>query len=143
MLCAAEAPRRKTTWFRSIEIIPSSVSRSVHPSPLSRDWRSFFRVASVIFTSTTWPPENPIETRTASAMSRLHDFGEDAAGGLGVQEGDPRLADPDPRLGVDQLDAGLLELRQRLVDVADRVGDVVQPGALLRQVLADRRVGAE
>ena len=40
------------------------------------------------------------------------DLGEDPAGRAGVKEGDAALADADPRLGVDQVDAGGGEARQ-------------------------------
>ena len=50
---------------------------------------------------------------------------------------------PDPRLLVDQLHAGLLQRRERRVDVADLVGHVVQARALLREELPHGRVLAE
>ena len=98
------------TFARLIETTPSSVSRSVKPSGESSALRRSFSAAAVIFTSTTPPPEKPIETRSASAMGGLHDLGQDAAGRLGVQEGHAGVPDPLARLLVDQLDAGLLEL---------------------------------
>src|SRR6185369_2150995 len=71
------------------------------------------------------------------------DLGQDASSGAWVQKGDAAVADAHPGLGVDQLQPGGGELLQGRVDVVDRVGDVVQPGAVLGQVFADRRVGAE
>ena len=71
------------------------------------------------------------------------DLGEDPAGRAGVKEGDAAVADADPRLAVDQLDAGGGEARQGGVDVVDRVGDVVQAGAGAGEEFADRGVGAE
>ena len=58
-------------------------------------------------------------------------------------EGDPAVADPGARLGVDQLDALALELGERRLDVVDAVGDVVQARALALEELADRGVRAE
>ncbi len=60
-----------------------------------------------------------------------------------MKEGDPRAADPCSRLLVDQLASRLLELGQGRVDVGDLVGDMVQPGALAGQELADGRVGPQ
>ncbi len=60
-----------------------------------------------------------------------------------MQEGDPAAADPDPGLGVDQLDAGVAERAKDGVDVVDRIGDVVQARAPCVEELADRGVGAE
>ena len=60
-----------------------------------------------------------------------------------MEEGDRLWPDAGPRLGVDQLDAGVGKLAQRRVDVVDPVGDVVEPGALALEELADRSVGAE
>src|SRR5215213_9606793 len=54
-----------------------------------------------------------------------------------MQEGDAAAADPDPRLAVDQLQAGGPKLLQGRVDVADRVGDVVEARALALEELAD------
>ena len=60
-----------------------------------------------------------------------------------MKESDAAVADADPRLGVDQLDAGGGDARQGGVDVVDRVGDVVQARALAGEELADGGVGAE
>ena len=50
---------------------------------------------------------------------------------------------PLPRLGVDQLRAGLGEARERGGDVVDLVRDVMHAGAARSEELADRRVVAE
>ena len=60
-----------------------------------------------------------------------------------MQEGDAAVTDADPRLAVDQLEPGAGELLQGRVDVVDRVGDVMQPGALAGEERADRGVGAK
>jgi hypothetical protein len=60
-----------------------------------------------------------------------------------MHEGYAAVADSDPGLGVDELDALLLEAVQRRVDVVHGVGDVVQPLAVSLYELADRRVGAK
>jgi hypothetical protein len=57
-----------------------------------------------------------------------------------MHEGDPGVANTDARLLIDQLDAGVPELAQDVVDVVDGVGDVVEPGTALLEVLADRRL---
>ena len=96
----------------------------------------------------TCPPSNPISTRCASAISRsvprwLDDLGQHAAGRSRMQEGDAAVADTDPRLAVDQLEAGGADRGQRRVDVLHRVGDVMQARALAVDELADGGVGAE
>src|SRR3954447_18616322 len=90
------------------------------------------------------PPKKPMVTFSFSAMgSGLHDLGEDAAGGGGVQERDARAADAGARLLVDEPQPGSLQALELGVDVGRLVGDVVQAGALLGQELADGRVLAE
>jgi hypothetical protein len=76
-------------------------------------------------------------------VAGLDDLGQDAAGRARVQEGDEAVADPDPRLRVDQLDAGRGELLEGRLDVLDGVGDVMEAGALAGEELADRGVLAE
>src|SRR3954447_11917902 len=128
---------------------------SNQPSARWRAWRRSFTLSSVIRTATTWPPEKPISIRPAAiskcpvvcgslmSLRRLNYLGQHPAGGLRMDEGNPRVADARARLGVDQLDTGLLELAERSVDVLDGIGDVVKSGALPLQVPADRRVSAE
>ena len=48
-----------------------------------------------------------------------------------------------PRLGVDQLRAATGEVAERSADVIHLVGDVVHPGASLREELPHRRVVSE
>src|SRR5690349_11892786 len=84
------------------------------------------------------PPKKPMVTFSVSvAMRGLHDLGEDAAGGGGVQERDARAADAGPGLLVDEAQPGGLEALELGVDVGRLVGDVVQARALLGQELAD------
>src|SRR5918996_4493172 len=73
----------------------------------------------------------------------LDDLGEDAARGGGMQEGDARAADAGPRRLVDEPKAALAQLRQRRVDVAHLVGDVVQARAARGEEAADRGVLAK
>src|ERR1044072_6484700 len=75
--------------------------------------------------------------------SVFDDLGEHAASRARVQESDAAGGDPGPRLGLDQLDPGSSDSLQGRVDVLDRVGDVVQAGALAGDELADRGVRAE
>ena len=63
------------------------------------------------------------------SLRGFDDLGQHAAGRPRVQEGDAAVADPGPRLGVDQLDAVVGELAERRLDVVDAVGDVVQARA--------------
>src|SRR3954454_20933304 len=89
------------------------------------------------------PPKKPIVTFSFSAMSGLHDLGEHAAGGGGVQERDARAADAGPRLLVDQAQARGAQALELVIDVGCLVRDVVEPRALLGQDLAHGRVLAE
>src|SRR4051794_29457840 len=91
------------------------------------------------------PPKNPMVTFSlvSVAIGGLHDLGEDAAGGGGVQERDARAADAGPGLLVDEAQARGLQPLELSVDVRRLVGDVVQARALLGQELPDRRVLAE
>src|SRR3954467_116901 len=77
------------------------------------------------------------------SLRRLYDLGEHPIGRSRVHKGDAGVTNPDPRLGIDQVDAGFLELAEHTLDVIDRVGDVVEPGALALEVPADRCVGTE
>src|SRR4249919_1205371 len=77
------------------------------------------------------------------SLRRFYDLGQHSARRTRVDEGDAGVAYADARLVIDQLHAGVLEPSQDIVDVADRVGDVMQAGAPLLQVLADRCVRAE
>src|SRR3954451_16758333 len=81
------------------------------------------------------PPKKPIVTFSFSAMSGLHDLGEDAAGGGRVQERDARAADASPRLLVDEAQARGAQTLEHGIDVGRLVGDVVLPRALLGQEL--------
>src|SRR3954466_1558013 len=107
----------------------------------SDSWSEGTRPASVML---AW---KPMVTSTRSAMSvsfrGLHDLGEHAARRLRVHEGHPRVADPGPRLLVDEPQAGRAQAVELGLDVGGLVGDVVQAGSLRREELADRRVGAE
>jgi hypothetical protein len=58
-----------------------------------------------------------------------------------MNEGYAAVADSDPGLGVDQLDALLLQAIEHRVDVVHGVGDVVQALATSLDELADRRLG--
>jgi len=60
-----------------------------------------------------------------------------------MQEGDVRAPNPDPGVLVDQAYTGRLELGERRVDVRHAVGDVMQPGAPAREVLAHGRLWTE
>ena len=73
----------------------------------------------------------------------LDDFGKDAAGRCRVQERDPRAADPDPRLLVDQAQAGGRARVERFLDGRDSVGDVVESRSALAQELADHGLRIE
>ena len=125
--------------------MPSWVSRSYQPLP-ALDRLAQARRARPRRASPTAPGRSRIRSRplvcssSASQCSRrrFDDLGQHAAGRPRVQEGDPAVADPGPRLGVDQLDAVVAELRQRRLDVVDPVGDVVQARALALEELADR-----
>lgn len=57
-----------------------------------------------------------------------------------MHEGDLQTEQALPGLGVDQLRAGRLQLRERGGDVVYLVGDVMHPGAPLCEEPADRRV---
>src|SRR5882762_6887011 len=76
-------------------------------------------------------------------LGRFDYLGQYAAGRARVQERDPRVADPRARLGIDQLDPGVAQLGEYVIDVPDGVRDVVQAGPALGEVLADRRIGVE
>src|SRR5437764_1242882 len=64
-------------------------------------------------------------------LRRFYDLREHPARRARVDEGDAGVADPDARLGVDQLDPSVLELAEGVVDVLDGVGDVIEPGPAL------------
>jgi hypothetical protein len=51
-------------------------------------------------------------------------FDQNAAGGLGMQKGDPGAAGPDPGGVVDELDILFLEFFERRVDVGDPEGNM-------------------
>src|SRR5690349_14780753 len=126
-----------------MSISSSSVARRCQSSSPSAPRRPS-RASSVMRTAITCPPSKPISTLlSALAMGsvllcRLDDLGEHPVGRAGVQEGDAAVADAGPRRPVDQLDALLVELGERGLDVADRVGDVMQTGSLAGEELADR-----
>src|SRR6185437_5748586 len=77
------------------------------------------------------------------SLRRFYYLGQDPAGRTRMDEGDAGIADADAGLVIDQLEAGVLELVQDLFDVADRIGDVMQAGAALLQVLPNRCVRAQ
>src|SRR4051812_20298762 len=89
------------------------------------------------------PPKKPMVTFSFSAMGGLHDLGQDAAGGAGVQERDARAADAGPGLLVDEAQARGAQALELGIDVGGLVGDVVKARALLGQELAHGRVLAE
>jgi len=91
----------------------------------------------------TWPPWNPISTRTDSPLATCNHLRENAVDGIWMDECDLQPEHPLPRLGVDQLGAGGGEVAESLADVVDPVGDVMQAGAPLGEELAHRRVVAE
>src|SRR3954453_5313673 len=117
---------------RSYQLAASLPSLSVEVSTSRSASRCFDSSLALI----TWPPPKPISTRFISsgivsssaspiALDRLDQLGERPAGRLGMQEGDAAAPDANAGLGVDQLDAGLAQLRQGRVDVLDPVGDVM------------------
>lgn len=65
----------------------------------------------------------------------LHDLHKHAARGARVHKGNARVADPDARLGIDQLQPRTPHLLKGPVDVCNLVGDVVQSGPALGQEL--------
>ena len=62
--------------------------------------------------------------------------------GVGMNESNLEAEETAAWLGVDQLDSCARELFERCADIVDAIGDVVHPGAALRDELADRRVRA-
>src|SRR5215510_15739422 len=89
-----------------------------------------------------WPPSKPSSMRMRSSAN-ADDLREDAVNGVGVDERDLQSEEPPARARVDQLGALGGELVERGADVVDLEGDVVHPGAPLREELADGRVLAE
>src|SRR5689334_9963549 len=93
-------------------------------------------------------PAGPRPYRPASAAGRCHSARRSRLDQLRqhptdaprMDERDPRSVQPDARRLVDELEALLACIRQRLVDVWDRDGQVVQSGATPGQELADRGV---
>src|SRR5205085_10529102 len=90
-----------------------------------------------------WPPSNAISRRTVPFSAMCDHLREDSVDGMRVDERDLEAEEPLPRLVVDQLRAAFGEVRQRLAQVVDLVGDVVHARPAVREELADRRVGAE
>src|SRR5207247_10846321 len=93
-------------------------------------------------TDSTCPPAKATWTLTCSSAT-AHDLREDPVHRVGVDERDLEPEEAAPGLLVDQLGALGRELAECLADVGDLVGDVVHPGAALRQKLADVRLLAE
>src|SRR6478672_3833730 len=89
----------------------------------------------------TWPPSKPISMRTRSATR--DQFGENAVGGVRVDERDLHPEETGLWLGVDQLGALVLQPGELTREILDLVSDVVHPRAALRKEAADRGVGPE
>jgi hypothetical protein len=60
-----------------------------------------------------------------------------------VQEGDPVAPGPDPRLWIDELDAGILEAMERLHQIRNPVGDVMESWPPALEKPAHGSVGAQ
>ncbi len=94
----------------------------------------------------TCPPWKPIAARLAVMCVQISGFdelGQHSAARGGVEEGDARAADADPRRLVDQPHAALAQQGERRVDLGHLVRDVVEPRAALGEEPADRRVVRE
>src|SRR5512146_799672 len=90
-----------------------------------------------------WPPSKAISTRTRSVSATGHHLREDAVHRIRMDERDLEAEQPLARALVDQLGARVCQLGQCLAHVADLVGDVVHPGASLREEPSHRGVVAQ
>src|SRR3989440_3879801 len=123
---------------------PSVASSATVPSaPPVSDRSSSSADVTVTSAPMIWPPSKAISSRTCSVSAIRDHLREDAVDGVGMDEGDLEPEEALPRLVVDQLRARARELRERRREIVDRPGDVVHPGAALREGLADRRGGPE
>ena len=77
------------------------------------------------------------------SLRGLDDLGQHAAGRLRVQERDPAAADSDPRLLVDQLDAGPFSCSSVASMSSTAYATWCRPSPAPLDELADRRLGAE
>ena len=74
-------------------------------------------------------------------LRTLTELDQDAAGGLGMQKGNPGAAGSDPRGLIDELDIFFLEFFKRRIDIGDPKGDVLEAGALLFNEFGHGTVG--
>src|SRR5436853_2839534 len=123
---------------------PSLASSATVPSAPSESARSSASAdAAVTSAPVIWPPSKAISRRTVPFSAMCYHRREDSVDGVGMDERDLEAEEALPRLVVDQLRAAPGEVRQRLAQVVDLVGDVVHARPAAREELAHRRVRAE